>query len=79
MRNILFRRSDMNKNNKYEIPIWKKWNLTVSEASIYSNISENRLRNILNEPYCDFVLHVGTKRLIKRLKFERYIEEETVI
>lgn len=60
--------------NQNEIPIWEKMNLTIGEAAIYSNISEKTLRNRIREGECDFVLKVGTKTLIKRKKFERYME-----
>lgn len=56
------------------VPIWEKLNLTINEASEYSNIGINRLTEMVNEPMCTFVLHVGKKRLIKRKEFEEYIE-----
>ncbi|MCD7895029.1 MAG: hypothetical protein LUG60_15240 [Erysipelotrichaceae bacterium] len=62
--------------NAYEIPIWHKWNLTIQEASKYFNIGGNKLREITEDPDCDFVLHIGTKKLIKRIKFEEYLEHE---
>lgn len=56
------------------VPIWEKLNLTINEASEYSNIGINRLTEMVNDPMCTFVLHVGKKRLIKRKEFEEYIE-----
>ena len=56
------------------VPIWEKSNLTLEEAAAYSGIGINKLREISNEENCDFVLWVGTKRLIKRKKLDRYLE-----
>ena len=58
-----------------EVPIWEKSNLTLEEASAYSGIGINKLREISNKDDCDFVLWVGTKRLIKRKKLEEYVEK----
>ena len=55
-------------------PIWEKSTLTLEEASAYSNIGINKLREITNDDDCKFVLWVGNKRLIKRRLFEHYIE-----
>lgn len=50
---------------KQEVPIWEKSNLTLAEASAYSGIGVNKLREITNNKKCRFVLWVGNKRLIK--------------
>ena len=57
-----------------EVPIWQKSNLTLEEAASYSNIGINRLREITNDDRCPFVLWVGSKRLIKRQLFDKFIE-----
>lgn len=62
----------MNKNN--EVPISQKMNLTIQEAAEYSNIGINKLRSITDKESCPFVLWVGSKRLVKRKKFEEYVE-----
>lgn len=59
-----------------EVTIWEKSNLTLEEASAYSGIGINKLREISNKDDCDFVLWVGTKRLIKRKKLEEYVEKK---
>lgn len=58
-----------------EIPIWEKSNLTVEEAAAYSGIGINRLYEMTKDRSCPFVLWVGNKRLIKRRKFDEYIEQ----
>ncbi|MBQ4144990.1 MAG: helix-turn-helix domain-containing protein [Clostridia bacterium] len=62
-------------NNKYYVPISEKVLLTVEEAASYSNIGVNKISELLNNPLCEFVLHVGKKRLVKRKEFEKYIEK----
>lgn len=59
------------------VPIWEKMTLTLEEAAAYSNIGINKLREISNHPTCNFVVYVGSKRLIKRKAFERFIENES--
>lgn len=61
---------------KKEIPFWEKSNLTVEEAASYFSIGVNKLREISNEDDCDFVLWCGSKRLIKRAKFEKFLENQ---
>ena len=59
-----------------EVPIWEKANLTLEEAAAYSGIGINKLRDLTSEQDCRFVLWVGSKRLIKRRLFDKYIEQE---
>lgn len=59
---------------KKEIPIWEKSNLTLDEAAAYSGIGINKLRQLTDREDCEFVLWIGTKRLIKRRKFDEYID-----
>lgn len=64
---------------KNEIPIWEKSNLTIEEAAEYSNIGQNRISNLLKEPRCPFVLYVGSKKLVRRKEFEKFISESVEI
>ena len=57
-----------------EIPIWEKSNLTLEEAAAYSGIGINKLRSLSDHEQCQFVLWVGSKRLIKRRKLDEYTE-----
>ncbi len=61
-------------NHHNDVPIWEKSNLTLKEAARYSGIGINQLRDMSNEPDCDFVLFVGRKRLIKRVPLDKYLE-----
>ena len=60
---------------KKQVPIWEKVTLTLEEAAEYSNIGINKIRELSNNPRCNFVIFVGKKRLIKRKEFEKYISE----
>lgn len=57
-----------------DIPFWEKATMTLDEASAYSSIGVNKLREITDDEKCSFVLYVGTKRLVKRKLFENYLE-----
>lgn len=58
---------------KKEVPIWRKTTLTVDEAALYTGIGKNKLRELLDDPLCSFVLYIGRKKLIKRVEFEKFI------
>lgn len=64
----------MNTTNNNTIPIWEKYNLSVKEAASYFNIGENKIRTIANEnKNADWVLWNNSKVLIKRKKFENFL------
>ena len=63
------------KNLKYDVPIWKKTNLTIEEAATYFGIGMNKLRELTEDENCKFVLYIGSNRLIKRQLFEKYLEQ----
>lgn len=65
--------------NNMIIPIWEKMNLTIEEAAQYSNISSKSLRRFINECTPDFILKIGTKTLIKRKVFEKFLEKTDAI
>ena len=60
-----------------EVPISEKVALTLEEASEYSNIGVNKLREMTDEKECNFVLFVGRKRLIKRQKFDEFLNSSS--
>lgn len=61
--------------NDIFVPIWHKAALTLEEAAKYSGIGINKLRDVSNEPGCEFVFFVGGKRLIKRKELDEYISK----
>lgn len=69
----------MEENKKNGMPIWEKVTLSIEEASAYSNIGKDKLRTMTNDKNCPFVLWNGSKKLIKRRAFVRYLEDSTSI
>lgn len=56
------------------VPIWEKANLSMEEAAAYFGIGINKLREMSNEDNCPYVLWNGSKRMIKRRAFEKFLE-----
>lgn len=66
----------MNKAERQElVPVWKKSNLTLEEAAVYTGIGVNKLRELSDSDSCDFVIWIGRKRLLKRRKLDEYLEK----
>ena len=65
---------------KSNIPIYHKYALTILEATEYFSIGETKLRNIIREnPTADFMILNGAKVLIKRKRFEEFLDGITSI
>ncbi|MCI7523070.1 excisionase [Roseburia hominis] len=63
-------------NRENSVPLWHKYSLTITEASEYFNIGEKKLRQMVQEnATADFLLNNGVKVLIKRAKFEHFLDE----
>ena len=62
-----------------KVPIHLKMTLSIKEAAEYSNIGINKIESLLKEPYCPFVLFVGSKKLVKRKEFEQFISDNLII
>lgn len=58
---------------KQDVDLSKKCLLTLEEAALYTGIGINKLREISNREDCDFILWNGSKRLLKRMKLEAYL------
>ena len=56
------------------VPVWEKANLSMEEAAAYFGIGINKLREMTNEDNCPFVLWNGSKSMIKRKAFEKFLE-----
>lgn len=57
-----------------EVPIWEKATLTLEEAAEFSGIGIHKIRELTEAKNCKFVLWNGNRRLIKRKKFEEFID-----
>ncbi len=72
--------SEKSKREKLSVPIKDKLNLTIEEAAAYSGISETVLRNRISEKNnYDFIFMNGTKTLIKRKRFEQFLDRVDAI
>lgn len=57
-----------------------KFNLTIEEACGIFSIGEHTMRKLISRhPNAEYLLHIGTKTLIKRPLFEQYILKESAI
>ena len=66
------------KKERLEVPIWHKPFLTIEEATAYTGIGRDTLREMTRFADCPFVLWVGHRRMIKRELFDEYIENPTL-
>ena len=65
----------LNEENKFNW--WNKYLLSVEEAAQYFGIGEKRLREYISRHHnADFIVLNGTKTLIKKKMFERYIDTQ---
>ena len=63
-----------------EIPVWERYILTITEAADYYHIGENKLRTIADEhPTADFIIMNGNRILLKRQRFEEFLDRATVV
>ena len=49
---------------------------TISEAASYFGIGQNKLVELTKIRNCNFVLHIGNRRMIKRKQFEAFLEKQ---
>jgi excisionase family DNA binding protein len=75
-----FMRNDKTMNEKREqrpkVEIQNKILLSVKEASALSGVGEGKIRELIRRPRCPFVLYNGTKALLKRKEFEKFLSEQ---
>ena len=65
---------------KIEVPVWRKYSLSIQEAASYYGIGEKRLRSLVSDnPDEEFVIEIGAHVRIKRRKFEEYLDNSGVI
>ena len=66
--------------NCFTIPVWRRYTLTIEEAAGYYHIGEGKLRTLIDRsPQEDFYVMNGNRVLIKREKFERYLDQATAV
>ena len=63
-----------------EIPVWRRYTLTIEEAAGYYHSGEGKLLMfIFGDRNEDFYVMNGNRALIKREKFERYLDQATAV
>jgi len=62
------------KDEPLAVPLWEKEYLTVEEASALFGIGQNKLRQLSDNDRCDFVLWVGSKRLLRRRALQKFLD-----
>ena len=64
----------------FDMPFWEKYTITVPEACIYFHIGEKKMKKILDDyEDADFILMSGKRTMIKRKKFEKFIDQQAAI
>ena len=61
------------------VPLCEKWLLSIEEAAAYFGVGQNRLAKLALQDGCKFIVFVGNKKLIKRKKFEEFLDEQYAI
>ena len=61
-------KSNVSEKNCFDIPVWRRYTLTIEEAAGY-----------YQNPHEDFYVMNGNRALIKREKFERYLDQATAV
>lgn len=65
------------KQEKYEVPIWRKYTLSVQEEAKYFRIGDKKLRRLIDEnPTAEYILWNGSRPQIKRRVFEQFLDEK---
>ena len=73
-------KNNASEKNYFDIPVWRRYTLTIEEAAGYYHIGEGKLRMLIEQnPHEDFYVMNGNRALIKREKFERYLDQATAV
>ena len=57
------------------VPLGEKYLLTIKEAAVYFNIGQKKMRRIAEDYIGDLAIFCGNRYLIKRKKFEDFIDK----
>ena len=66
-------------NREYDVRISEKVTLSIYEAAAYTGIGLRTLSKLSDDPDCDFILMVGSRKAFKRKKLEEYLEKHYVV
>lgn len=58
-----------------QVPLWHRQNLSVEEAGVYTGLGSNNVYKLIKQDDCDFTFKIGSRTMIKRKRFEEYLEK----
>lgn len=64
---------------RFEEPIWEKACLTIEEAAAYTGIGREKLRMLVNQKKCPFVMPMGKQLFIIRDKLDAFLKGKNQI
>ena len=63
-----------------KIPISDRYTLSIPEAAEYFGIGQTRLRRLIRlNPGAEYLISIGNRTRIKRIKFEQFIDTVSVL
>lgn len=68
-------KSERFKSRNSEVPLWHRQNLSLQEAVAYTGIGREAISRLIKQDDCDFTFTIGARTMIKRKRFEEYIEK----
>lgn len=66
--------------HKEDVPIWRRYALTIDEAAKYFRIGERKMRKLVEDNRDSiWVVMNGNRSLILRKHFEKFLDESSVV
>ena len=63
-----------------KVPIYEADTLSIEEAAKYFGIGQTRLRRLIRlNPSAEYLISIGNRTRIKRIKFEQFIDTVSVL
>lgn len=63
------------KSRGSDVPLWNRQNLSIEETAAYTGIGRDTIYKLIKQEDCNFTLRVGKRTMIKRKRFEEYLEK----
>ena len=63
------------KSRGFDVPLWNRQNLSIEETAAYTGIGRDTIYKLIKQDDCNFTLRVGKRTMIKRKRFEEYLEK----
>ncbi len=66
--------------DEVKVPIYEAYTLSIEEAAEYFGIGQTRLRRLIRlNPGAEYLISIGNRTRIKRIKFEQFIDTVSVL